>query len=196
MFLHGENRCVVRCCFRTYLLCCLMMRTDVFSNAEHFDSPLRILIKTFYTSNSKHSTQNKHNMSLNKHFTNSVHSTMNTNTVCHFKKCNICFRYSNGFMNLALTTEVRDVSMQNFHIDSLTHLSPLNWKTDRSKIKFFFLESLSLQCELFLGTECQSSFYLFPSRTDFISCRPNPVKLSPCVKKKKTHTQILKTKPS
>jgi hypothetical protein len=60
------------------------------------------------------------------------------------------------------------------YVDSVTCPSPLKWRTYRSKIKFCFLESLSIQCELFTGTECQSSFYLYPSRSDFIVVPTEP----------------------
>jgi hypothetical protein len=54
-------------------------------------------------------------------------------------------------------------------------------------MKFCFLETLSIQCELFIGTECQSSFYLSPSRTDFIFVPTEPGQVVTLCHKK--HTQ-------
>jgi hypothetical protein len=78
-------------------------------------------------------------------------------------------------------------------IDSVACPSPLKWKTNKSKIKFCFLESLSLQSELFMGTECQSSFISLPLSLTSFSYRRNPVKLSPCSIKK--HKKYLKLNP-
>jgi hypothetical protein len=72
-------------------------------------------------------------------------------------------------------------------IDSEMHLPTLKWKTDKSKIKFFFAESFPLQRELFTGRECKGSFItLSLSHWYHWLCRPNPVKLTPCGIKK-TH---------
>jgi hypothetical protein len=42
--------------------------------------------------------------------------------------------------------------------DSETRLPTLKWKTDKSKTKFCFVESFSLQCDLFTGRKYESSF--------------------------------------
>jgi hypothetical protein len=55
-FLHDKNRCPPML-FTDLPFVLHHDDSDVFSNAEHFDLPLRFLLKTFYKSNSKHSTQ-------------------------------------------------------------------------------------------------------------------------------------------
>jgi hypothetical protein len=59
-----------------------------------------------------------------------------------------------------------------------------------SKMKFCFIQCVAFQCELFTGTEYQSSFYLFPSRIDLIVVPTEPCQVAPCGKKKKKRTQM------
>jgi len=47
-------------------------------------------------------------------------------------------------------------------IDSNMCLSTLKWKTDRSKTKFCFIASLSVQCKLLTGRMCKGPFITLP----------------------------------
>jgi hypothetical protein len=76
------------------------------------------------------------------YFVHWIHNSFTeTHITCHFTS------FTQHFANLTHSTQ----HILQILTDSNTCLSTLKWKTDQSRIKSCFIESLPFQCELFTG---------------------------------------------
>lgn len=85
-------------------------------------------------------------------------------------------------------------SILDAHVDPVTCLSALKWKTDQSKIKFALLNLFPSNASHSQKETAKVLFISLPLALISFSCQRNPVKLPLCAIKK--HKKYLKTKPS